>query len=112
MSGGSHELNMINSIPQDENKSCLCSFCLLYTFFTFLTSQFESLSLKFCILAEYIRRKPDKDTSKNAKKYVSLQWKINILQWKYGKWKYVFSFINISQYFIYKYIIKEFITCN
>ena len=27
-------------------------------------------------------------------------------QWKYGKWKYAFYFINIFQYFIYKYIIK------
>ena len=40
-------------------------------------------------------------------KYVSLQRKI-FLQWKYGKWKYAFYFINVSQYFMFKYIIKTY----
>jgi hypothetical protein len=35
-------------------------------------------------------------------KYVSLQW--IFLQWKHGNWNYAFCFINISQYFIYKYM--------
>jgi hypothetical protein len=33
--------------------------------------------------------------------------KNKFLQWKYGKWKYAFYFINISLYFISKYILNN-----
>jgi hypothetical protein len=52
MSGGSHERNMINFAPQDENKSCIYG----KNEFSFLTLQFERFSHYFCILAEFRRK--------------------------------------------------------
>jgi hypothetical protein len=94
---------MIIFIPQDENKSCIIEkknlnfLFILYIFLFFFTIQFERLSLNFCVLVE-LRRKSGETPVKIQKKIVSLLC-------KYGKWKYAFYFINISQYFIYKYMV-------
>jgi hypothetical protein len=92
MIGGTHEWNII-FIPQDENKSCIHrkkrEFSVYYIHF----SLFDIWNLKdFPFNFVHWQNLKERGLARH--------------RWKYGKWKYAFYFINISQYLIYMYKIK------
>jgi hypothetical protein len=105
MSEGSHEWYIVIFMPQDENKSCIYRIFFLFIIYICLVCDiaiWKTLSGIF-VLAELKKRSPASHLWKYGQ-YVSVQWKIFFSQWKYWNWKYAFYAINISQYFIYKYI--------
>jgi hypothetical protein len=95
-SDGIRVWNMIIFIPQ----SCLyrnnsINLYIIYIFLFILTLQFERISVKFCVLAEF-KRKKSSNTPLKIRKICFNAVTNKFLQWNYGKMK---MHILFNQYF-------------